>query len=102
LATDVARLCVLPVGAVSTDATELLTSSRMQDVMRTLSGPSSGCIAVIDSPPVLLTSEAPALAELAGQIVLVVRANSTSQQHVLDALELVNARSNTSLIMNQS
>lgn len=102
LPTDSPGLSVLPVGRSTPNAAELLTSARMLEVLRTIAGPASGRVAVLDSSPVLLTSEAPALAELAGQIVMVVRAGHTSRQDVLDALGLVNARANVSLVLNQS
>jgi receptor protein-tyrosine kinase len=57
---------------------------------------------VVDSPPILLTSEARVLASLFGQIVMVVRAAGTPKQAVLDAIKLIGEGLKVSLVLNQA
>jgi Mrp family chromosome partitioning ATPase len=57
-------------------------------------------IVVIDSLPLLLTTEARALAPVAGQIVMVVRAESTPQSAVKEAIELLGEGANVKLLLN--
>jgi protein-tyrosine kinase len=59
-------------------------------------------VIIFDSPPILLTTESRALTQLAGQIVIVVRADYTQQDVLLDALSHLPENSNTFLILNQS
>lgn len=87
--TDVPRLYILPAGRQSEVATELLASERMQGILAALVALNPRGVVLVDSPPLLLTSEAQVLSTLAGQIALVVKAGVTLQQAVKDAIELV-------------
>jgi exopolysaccharide/PEP-CTERM locus tyrosine autokinase len=102
LPTDVANLSLLPAGTRSEQATELLASARMEQVIRTIGRNDDQRIVIFDSPPLLLTTESHALTHVVGQIVVVVRAGQTSQQTLLDALSYVGEHPSVSLILNQS
>jgi len=102
LPTDVSNLSLLPAGTHSDHATELLASERMHEAMRWLLQRDGRRIFVFDSPPLLLSAEAPALAEIAGQIVVVVRAEHTEHHVVLAALQRLPEGSAPSLVLNQS
>ena len=101
-ATNVPSLSFLPVGAGADDATELLSSARMERIAALLGQRNSRRIVVFDSPPLLQTTESPALARVAGQIVVVVRAESTPQPVLLDALNTLQGKAVVSLVLNQS
>jgi protein-tyrosine kinase len=100
--TDVPGLSILPAGSRSDTATELLASQRMEHIARCLIERDPSRIALIDSPPLLLTSESRALAQAAGQIVMVVRAGYTPQQSVLDAISYLGEGKSIGLVLNQS
>jgi protein-tyrosine kinase len=102
LPTDVPGLNILPAGRRSDTATELLASHRMDEIVAQLAARDPMRIALIDSPPLLLTSESRALAQSVGQVVLVVRAAMTPQQAVLDAIDNLGEGRPISLILNQS
>ncbi len=101
-ATDVPTLSFLPAGIGSDEATELLSSSRMEQLAERFGESDERRIVVFDSPPLLQTTESPALARIAGQIVVVVRAESTPQPVLLDALESLGDHPAVSLVLNQS
>jgi protein-tyrosine kinase len=101
LPTDVPGLSVLPAGRRSDNATELLASHRMDEIVAQLAARDPMRIALIDSPPLLLTSESRALAQSVGQVVLVVRAAVTPQQAILDAIDSLGEGRLISLILNQ-
>jgi protein-tyrosine kinase len=101
LPTDVPRLSILPAGKHSDMATELLASERMQQIAEFLGTSDPDRIVLFDSPPLLLTSESRVLATVVGQITLVVRAGSTPQQAVLDALDLLGEGKPIGLVLNQ-
>jgi Mrp family chromosome partitioning ATPase len=59
-------------------------------------------IIIFDSPPLLLTTEARALATHMGQIVLVVRAEHTSHSEVTQALAAIESCEIKLLLLNQA
>ena len=99
--TDIPNLSILPAGTRSQQATELLASARMEEVMCSLGLGDERRIALFDSPPLLLTTESQALAQAAGQVVVVVRAGVTSQQTLLDGLSHLGQHPAVSLVLNQ-
>ena len=99
LTTDVEGLSFLPSGSSAEHATELFASERMRELLdRLLMVPNR--IIVIDSLPLLQTTEARVLAPLAGQVLLVVRAESTPQSSVDSALQVIGPGANVKLILN--
>ena len=101
-ATNVPSLSFLPAGLGGDDATELLSSPRMERIAALLGQRDSHRVVVFDSPPLLQTTESPALARIAGQVVVVVRADSTPQPLLLDALNSLQGHPGVSLVLNQS
>jgi exopolysaccharide/PEP-CTERM locus tyrosine autokinase len=104
LPTDVKGLSILPAGQCAEEdiATELLASTRMDEVAARIGARSAHRIALFDSPPLLLTNEARVLASLMGQILLVVRAGVTPQQAVMEAIGYVDEEKPLGLVLNQS
>jgi exopolysaccharide/PEP-CTERM locus tyrosine autokinase len=102
LATDVPNLSVLPAGPPSDQATELFSSARMVALLRELTRHDPSRLILFDSSPLLLTTESRALAQIVGQIVVVVRADHTQQDVLLDALSYLPEGAHTSLVLNQS
>jgi Mrp family chromosome partitioning ATPase len=97
--TNVRGLSFLSAGPPDERATEHFASARMGEVMRKLlSVPNR--IVVVDTLPLLLTTEARALTSMGGQIVMVVRAESTPQNAVLEAVELLGEGANAKLLLN--
>lgn len=102
LPTNVPNLFVLPAGTRTDNATELLASERMVRAMQQITNRDASRIVLFDSPPILLTTESQVLAQVAGQIVVVVQAEKTPQDVLLDALSYLPEGANVSLILNQS
>lgn len=102
LRTDVPGLSVLPAGQRIETATELLASERMAEIVAQLAAADGRRVVLFDSPPLLLATESRALVASAGQVVLVVRAEVTSQQAVKDAIEAIGEDKPISLILNQT
>lgn len=100
--TDVPGLALLSAGTRIANATELLASTRMDEVIQLLNEIDPRRIILLDSPPLLLSSEARALVAHAGQIVMVVRAEMTPQKAVLDAIDAIGEGHHVNLILNQS
>ena len=102
LPTDVPGLSILPAGKRSEQATELLASERMAQVLQRLETRDPRRIVLIDSPPILLSSEARVLLNIMGQVVFVVRAGVTPKAAVLEALNQIDEGRYVGLILNQS
>lgn len=100
--TNVPKLFVMPAGAQSERATELLASERMAEAMNWLLEQDSNRIFIFDSSPLLLTTEAPALADVSGQVVVVVRAEHTEHHVLLGALNRLPEGCSPSLVLNHS
>lgn len=97
--TDIDGLSLLASGSRANNATELLASARARDVIAALAADPRR-ILIIDSPPVLLASPASALAGLAGQAIIVVRADETAEADLRETVELLSACPNLSLLLN--
>ena len=100
--TDLPTLSFLAAGTSSEDATELLASARMEQLVAELGQNDEQRVVIFDSPPLLQTTESPALARMAGQVVVVVRAEFTPQPVLLDALKSLEKHPSVSLVLNQS
>jgi exopolysaccharide/PEP-CTERM locus tyrosine autokinase len=102
LPTDVPGLSFLPAGHQDPNATELLASVRMSEVASQLARQDPSRLVLFDSAPLLLTTESQALTQIAGQILVVVRADDTPQHVVLEAIETLAESKSVSLVLNQS
>ena len=100
--TDLNDIQVLPAGHSHAHATELLSSGRMSYIVNELASRYADRIIIWDSPPLLLTSEAQALASQVGQIALVVEAGETSQQMLDQTLELLDLTKAVNIILNKA
>jgi exopolysaccharide/PEP-CTERM locus tyrosine autokinase len=98
--TDVENLQVLGAGTPNELATELLASERMQAVVTELRRADPRRIMVFDSPPLLLTTESRELGAIAGQVILVVRAEHTPRQAVYDAIEQFDESKQVGIVLN--
>ena len=93
-------LSILPAGAHVPNTSELLSSSRMGKLMASLSAANPRRILLLDSPPLLLTSEATSLLKYVGQVVLVVRARQTPRQALRAALALLDMHKAGGVVLN--
>lgn len=100
--TDVPGLSLLPAGSRDPRASELLASRRMDELCAALSAADRTRIVVIDSSPLLVTTEATALAAHVGQIAVVVRANETPRDAVLSALDKLDRAKAVACILNRN
>jgi Mrp family chromosome partitioning ATPase len=101
MATDVKSLYVLPVGQPRSDATELMASDRMTEILRSFDDPD--LIVLIDSPPLLLSSEGRVLADLVHYALVVVEAGRSTSGDVATVLQLLKGTSATvNMVLNKT
>jgi exopolysaccharide/PEP-CTERM locus tyrosine autokinase len=98
--TEISGLSLLPAGSQASNVTELLASERTREVLARLAAASPKRIILFDSPPALIASPASVLASHAGQLVMVVRADQTSEADLREALDLLSGCPHVSLLLN--
>lgn len=101
LRTDIANFTLLPAGEPHALNTELVASKRMESLVTELSHRYADRIVIFDSPPVLVTNQALALAQYMGQILLVVAAERTLRSCVEAAVEQLRSVGSLKLVLNQ-
>ncbi len=102
LRTNIEKLAILPAGNTSQRATELLASEGMNRLLDEMARRYSDRIIVFDSPPLLVTTEARALATHMGQIVMVVEAERTTHSAVKQAVATIDACPVKMMLLNKS
>ncbi|HEX8223222.1 MAG TPA: hypothetical protein VF605_05345 [Allosphingosinicella sp.] len=98
--TDIGGLSVLPAGRYENDVPELLGSGRTAQVLARLAEGRPKRIVIFDSPPALMASAAAALATHVGQLMLVVRADQTTEADLKEAASLLSGCPQISLLLN--
>lgn len=98
--TDVPQLSLLRAGGPSHHDTELLASDRTSELLDALMAADPRRIIVFDSPPVLAASPAATLAHHVGQVMMVVRADRTSEGDLRQAIGLLDGCEHIQLVLN--
>ena len=98
--TDIDRLSVLPAGRQTNNVPELLASERTRQVLGALTDGHERRIVIFDSPPALMASPASVLASKVGQVMMVVRADKTTEADLREAIGLLSGCDNVSLMLN--
>ncbi|WP_129792840.1 CpsD/CapB family tyrosine-protein kinase [Sphingosinicella sp. CPCC 101087] len=98
--TDVPGLSVLPGGRRDHAVPELLASDRTREVLAGLIASDPRRIILLDSPPVLMASPATVLAGHVGQVLVVVRADRTTEADLRETVGLLVGCDNVALILN--
>lgn len=99
--TNVNKLALLPAGRPHRQATELLASEAMFNLLAELSERYSDRIVIFDSPPLLVTTEARTLAANMGQIVMVVESDNTTHEALREALSTIESCEVVGMVLNK-
>ena len=100
IGTDIPGLSVLPAGRQINNDTELLASDRTQRLMEVLGSRNPRRIVLFDSAPALAASPASVLALHVGQVLLVVRADQTSESELRDSLAMLEGNARIQMVLN--
>lgn len=98
--TDIPQLSLLPAGTKSNTDTELLASRRTGEIIAALLAADPRRLVIFDSPPALAATPASVLANHAGQVMLVVRADSTGEGDLREAVTLLEGCEHIQLVLN--
>jgi protein-tyrosine kinase len=100
LRTDIDRLSILPPGTPNSRSAEFLGSKRMANLVNELAHRYGDRFIIFDTPPVLMKADTSVLSSHVGQIVFVIRSESTSRDTVKEALDLIAGNPNINLLLN--
>ena len=98
--TDIPKLSVLPAGRATNNDTELLSSARAAQIIEGLATANARRIVILDSAPALAASPAAVLAHRVGRILMVVRADQTTEAELRDAIALLDGCPDIALLLN--
>lgn len=87
LQTEIAGLRIVPAGKGHQFSTELLASNKMINLSRELSERYADRIVIFDSPPLLAATQAEVLSSMVGQVILVIEAEKTAQNIVMESVK---------------
>ena len=99
--TSVPSLHLISAGQSNEASTELMASSRMSQALNELLSEEPRAIVVFDSSPILLTTDSRALADAVGQVLLVVRADSTPRASVMESIAALGEGHQIGLVLNE-
>lgn len=98
--TDIPQLSLLPAGSKMIGDTELLASRRTGQLIDALLAADPRRLLIFDSPPALAASPASVLANHVGQVMLVVRADRTSDGDLREAIAMLDGCEHIQLVLN--
>jgi protein-tyrosine kinase len=94
------RLHVLSAGKPVEGAGDLFSAGRIEPLFEAIASELRGHVVIVDTPPILLSSDTPVLTDAAGQVVLVVRAGQTLQDSITEASSRINERVPVGVVLN--
>ncbi len=99
-ATSFSGLGVIPAGTHSERAAELLGRDRMKSLLGQIRATYPDRQVIIDSPPVLATSDPLVLAREVGGVLMVIRAGRTRREYLKKAIEVLNSPKMMGIVLN--
>lgn len=100
--TAIERLSLLPYGEAPGGAPAIAPGQQVNAALLRLAASLPQHLIILDTPPCLSTSDPGALATIAGQVLMVVEAESTRRNEVEAALDMVDACPTLQLVLNRA
>lgn len=98
----IGKYAVIPAGHPAEHPSELISSERMRDVIQTAAHDCADSIILIDTSPLLSTSQAAVISDFVGQVLVVVEEGRTPQHAVTDAISIIADNVPVGLVLNKS
>lgn len=98
--TSVDKLSVLPGGAFQDNPAELIGSNKMKSLVADLKARYADRYIILDSTPLLATSESSVLTEMVDGILLVIKAGDTPRESIQQALKLLDKKKIIGAVLN--
>lgn len=98
--TPTQRLRIIPAGTRASAAHDLFAPARVSSLFDAMRAAMAEHIVIVDTPPILVSSDASVVLEAAGQVLLVVRAGATLQDAVREAVRRIRKTLPVGVILN--
>jgi protein-tyrosine kinase len=98
--TSVDKLSILPGGALQDNPVELIGSNKMKSLVADLKARYADRYIILDSSPLLATTEPSVLNEMADGILLVIKSGDTPRESVQQALKLLDKKKIIGVVLN--
>jgi capsular exopolysaccharide synthesis family protein len=95
------RMWIIPAGPPSRKSAELIGSGRMEELLKSLRTFGKNTFIIIDSPPLLATSESMLLSKLVDGVILVVMADRTPRESIKRAIQSIDKQKIIGVVLNQ-
>jgi len=100
VSTEIEDLTILPAGTMPPNPAELIASNRMKGLIQQLETSHKDSHIVIDSTPIVATSEASALSQMTDGIIVVIMADKTRRDLVKRELSTINPEKILGVVLN--
>ncbi|RLA11499.1 MAG: hypothetical protein DRQ60_04820 [Gammaproteobacteria bacterium] len=100
--TDIAKLKIIPSGKADLASTEAATSTKMKQFLSEISDRYPDRVIILDTPPLMASAVAKALAFVAGQVVMVVEAEKTPTTVIEEASQYIENNRFAGFILNKT
>jgi protein-tyrosine kinase len=100
--TEIDGLTILPAGSDAPNPAELITSSRMKGLIQQLQAKYGGSFLIIDSTPIIATSEATTLIQMTDGAIVVILADKTRRDVVKRELSNINPEKILGVVLNRA
>ena len=98
--TSIDKLSILPGGAITDNPVELIGSNKMKSLMADLKSRYTDRYIIIDSSPLLATTEPSVLNEMVDGILLVIKSGDTPRESIQQALKLLDKNKIIGTVLN--
>jgi len=98
---QIEKLRIIPAGSSTRKSSELIRSRKMGELLQTLREYGDNTYVVIDSPPIMATSDPSLLSKMVDGIILVVRAGYTTRESVQSAIKSIDRQKIIGVVFNQ-
>ena len=95
------KLWTIPAGLPSKKSAELIGSRRMEELLKSLRTFGEDTFVIIDSPPLLATSEPVLLSKWVDGVILVVMADRTPRESIKRAIQSIDKQKIIGVVLNQ-
>ena len=98
--TQIEGLTILPAGSTPSNPAELIASTRMKGLIQQLEASHKGSYIIIDATPIIATSEANAVSQMTGGVIVVIMADKTRRDVVKRELKTLTSEKILGVVLN--
>jgi capsular exopolysaccharide synthesis family protein len=98
---EIEKLRIIPAGSSTRKSSELIRSRKMGELLQFLREFGDNTYIVIDSPPIIATTDPSLLSEMVDAVILVVRAGYTSRESIQNAIKSIDRKKIIGVVFNQ-